>query len=97
MVLRNTFNRKIVILIVLNPQYNVVSRGKKKYGCTLYSSGETTFAYAAPLRRRIFKKQKCSFKRNVVSDRFPKTASKNIEKRRRSRLLRDVHISEIAN
>ena len=43
------------------------------------------------------KKRDSNGKRNGPSDRFPKTASKNIEKSRRSRLLREVHFHEIAN
>ena len=38
-----------------------------------------------------------SFRRDKVSDRFPKTESKNIENRGRSRLLSEVHFDEIAN
>ena len=55
--------------------------------------GETTFAR---LRRKKLKKRKDRFRGNGLSDRFTKTASKNIEKRRRSRLLRDVHFHEIS-
>ena len=70
------------------------SRGARK---TVDPRGETTFARAARLRKKISKNQDSTYTINGLSDRFPKTASKNIEKRRRSRLLRDVHFHEIAN
>ena len=57
--------------------------------------GGNDVSRAARLRKKNSKKWNDSYRRNLVSDRFPKTASKNIENWRY--VMRGVHFHEIAN
>ena len=62
---------------------------------TVDPRGETTFAHAA--RKLFFQKSATITLGYGLSGRFQKTALKHIEKRRRSRLLREVYFHEISN